>query len=66
LGTRRRHAKIVQKHLARAKHMLKEGDNPLDLFMPASEVTAMGNSTEVGSTHKTLHLASCLPRNSTL
>ena len=46
--------------------MLKEGDNPLDLFMPASEVTAMGNSTEVGSTHKTLHLASCLPRKSTL
>jgi len=36
----------VQKHLARAKHTLKKGDDPMSLILPARDVTAMGNAQE--------------------
>ena len=36
-----------QKHLKRARHILKDGDDPDSLIRRGKEVTAMGNATEV-------------------
>jgi hypothetical protein len=39
--------RLLQKHLQRAKHVLKEGDLPDSLIRLAKEITAMGNTNEV-------------------
>lgn len=41
-----------QKHTARAKHLLKEGDDEASLILPAHQVTAMGNGKDNVRMHR--------------